>query len=325
MRARYFYALAAAALLAVAVATLTLGDLGIPLQKLPAALSGDATGKAAFVMERLRGPRLAAALLAGALFGVAGALFQSVNANPLGSPDVIGLGAGAGAGVAVTTLLLPAVPASLGAVAGAAVATGLVFLSTGVGFRSPTRTIIAGIGVAALAYAITHYVVSVQLRDAGSQLAAFVVGSLASTTLADVAVVAIATVVLLPVALSISADITILEIGDEAASGVGVNPDRTRTLAVVLSVLASGAAVAGAGPIAFVALTAPQIARRILATSSVSVLPSALTGALILAVSDLAVQQVPLFSGLPAGVLTLGVGGVFLGYLLVAEHSKGRL
>lgn len=313
------------ALTVVAVCTLTLGELGIPLAELPASLLGGAEGKTAFVLERLRGPRLATAILAGALLGVSGALFQTVTRNPLGSPDVIGLGAGAGAGVAVSTLAFPFIPASLGAVLGAGIATGLVFVCTGRGFRSPARTIIAGIAVAALAYAITQYVVSTQLRDAASQLAAYLVGSLNATTGQDVIVTGVGTALIIPAAVILSRDASMLEMGDDTASGVGVDPNRTRTFAVLLSVFAAGAAVAAAGPISFVALTAPQIARRLIGTSDVSIIPSALTGALILTVADLAAQQAPFVAGLPVGVLTLGVGGLYLGYLLVREHSKGRL
>ncbi|MGO2750605.1 MAG: FecCD family ABC transporter permease [Pseudoclavibacter sp.] len=324
-RALLFCLITAAALLVVAAVTLSLGKLGIPLTELPAAVFAGADGKAAFVLERLRGPRLATAVFAGALLGVSGALFQTVTRNPLGSPDVIGLGAGAGAGVAVITLALPFIPASVGAVLGAGIATALVFVCTGRGFRSPARTIIAGIAVAALAYAVTQYVVSTQLRDAASQLAAYLVGSLNAANGQDVLVTGVAAALILPASLAISRDVSLLEMGDETASGVGIDPDRTRTAAVILSVFAAGAAVAAAGPIAFVALTAPQIARRIIRTSDVSVVPSALTGALILTLADLAAQQAPIVAGLPVGVLTLGVGGIYLGYLLVREHSKGRL
>ena len=324
-RALVYCALTVAALVAVALATLTLGKLGIPIAELPSALFGGADATTTFVLERLRGPRLVTAILAGALLGVSGALFQTVTRNPLGSPDVIGLGAGAGAGVAITALAFPLVPSSIGAVLGAGAATALVFVSTGRGFRSPNRTIIAGIAVAALAYAVTQYVVSTQLRDAASQLAAYLVGSLNAANGQDVLVTAIAAAVVLPLAAALSRDVSLLEMGDDTASGVGVDPHRTRTLAVVLSVLAAGASVAATGPVSFVALTAPQIARRLIGTSGASILPSACTGALILALADLAAQQAPVVAGLPVGVLTLGVGGLYLGYLLVREHAKGRL
>ncbi|MBT0772524.1 iron chelate uptake ABC transporter family permease subunit [Kineosporia sp. J2-2] len=315
----------ALAVLAAGVATLCLGRLGIPLADLPSALLGGAEGKTAFVLERLRGPRLATAVLTGALLGLSGALFQGVTRNPLGSPDVIGLGAGAGAGVAVTSLHATGVPTPVGAVLGAAVAALLVHLCTGTGFRSPTRTIVAGIGVSAAAYALTQYVVSVRLRDAAAQLAAYLAGSLNAASARDVAVAGVALAVTLPLAMTLPVSMRLLEMGDETAAGLGVDPDRVRTAAIVLSVVAAGAAVAAAGPIAFVALTAPQIARRTIGSAQAGVLPAAFTGALIMVLADLAAQQVPAFDGLPVGVLTLGVGGCYLGHLLLDQHRKGRL
>lgn len=313
------------AILVVGAATLSMGRLGIPLTELPSALLGGAEGAAAFALERLRGPRLLTAVLVGALLGISGFLFQRVTRNPLASPDVIGLGAGAGAGVALTSLLLVGVPSPVGAVLGATAAALIVFFCTGKGFRSPGRTIIAGIGVAALAVAITQYVVSAKLRDAAAQLAAYLVGTLNAASMREVAITAVAVAVILPASMALSQNVRMLEMGDDTAAGLGTDPDRTRTLAIVLSVAAAGAAVAAAGPISFVALTAPQIAQRILRHTDAGILPSALTGALVLAVADLVAQQVPLFDGLPVGILTLGVGGIYLGYLLLREHSKGRL
>ncbi|MCE0539327.1 iron chelate uptake ABC transporter family permease subunit [Kineosporia rhizophila] len=313
------------AVLAVGVATLSLGRLGISPADLPSALTGGAEGKTKFVLERLRGPRLATAMLAGALLGLSGTLFQSVTRNPLGSPDVIGLGAGAGAGVAISSLMFTGIPTPVGAVLGAGAATLIVYLCTGMGFRSPTRTIIAGIGVAAMAYAVTQYVVSVKLRDAAAQLAAYLVGSLNAANVDDFLVSGVVLLVVLPLAMTLPAAIRMMEMGDDTAAGLGIDPDRTRTAAILLSVVAAGAAVAAAGPVSFVALTAPQIARRVVRSADVGVLPAALTGALIMVVADLAAQQVPFVEGLPVGVLTLGVGGCYLGYLLLSEHKKGRL
>ncbi|MFJ8580991.1 FecCD family ABC transporter permease [Micromonospora sp. NPDC093277] len=313
------------AILVASAATLTMGRLGVPLAELPSALLGGAEGKTAFVLERLRGPRLATAILAGALLGLSGALFQTVTRNPLGSPDVIGVGAGAGAGVAVTSLYFSGVPTPVGAALGAGAAALTIHVCTGSGFRSPTRTIIAGIGVAAAAYAVTQYVVSAKLRDAAAQLAAYLVGSLNAASLQDVLVTGGAVALILPAAMTLTRGMHLLEMGDETAAGLGTNPDRTRSLAITLSVLAAGAAVAAAGPVSFVALTAPQIAKRIVRSADVGVLPAVLTGSLLLVVADLAAQQLPLAAGLPVGVLTLGVGGIYLGYLLLSEHSKGRL
>ncbi|MFF2053239.1 iron chelate uptake ABC transporter family permease subunit [Leifsonia sp. NPDC058194] len=314
-----------AVLLVAAAATLTLGRLGIPLADLPSALLTGSTGKTAFVLERLRGPRLLAAAGVGAALGLAGALFQTVTRNPLGSPDMVGLASGAGAGVALCTLFAPAVPPSVGAVAGGAVALGIVWIATGRGFASPGRVLVAGIGVTAMAAAVTQYAVSVALRDQGSQLAAYLVGSLNSTGVADVAVIALTLAVVVPAAAVLRHRIAVLELGDDVADALGAAAARTRTGAIVVSLVAASGAVAVAGPIAFVALTAPPIARMLTRRSGAELTVSALAGALVLVLADLAVQQVSVLSGLPVGVLTAAVGGGYLGVLLVSRLRRGRL
>lgn len=314
-------------LVAGALATLSLGALGIPVLELPQAarevLSGTATGKANFVLGHLRGPRLLVALGAGAALGASGALFQSVTHNPLGSPDVIGVSAGAGAGAAFVGLLLPGTHTIvLGSVGGAALAVGIVAVSTGTGLANPMRMILAGIGVSAMAYAFTQYVVYVVARDKASVLAAYINGSLGARgwdhVLTIWLVLALAT---LPLAV-LTVPLGLTEMGDEVAASLGVDPGATRRWSVLLSVLLAGGAVAVAGPIAFIALTAPHVTRRLARSPRPMLALSAVTGGLLLLVADLATQQVPLFEGLPVGILTLGIGGFYLGALLVAEWRK---
>lgn len=310
-----------------ALATLSLGGLGIPVADLPAAVTevvgGKAQGKASFVLGHLRGPRLVVALGAGAALGVSGALFQSVTRNPLGSPDVIGISAGAGAGAAFVGLVMPSSTSIvLGSVAGAFLAVGLVAVSTGTGLRNPMRMILAGIGVAAMAYAFTQYVVYVLARDQASVLAAYINGTTEARGWDHAATIWIVlALTAIPLAL-VSGPLGLTEMGDEVAASLGVHAGSTRRGAVLLSVLLAGGAVAVAGPIAFIALTAPHITRRLARSARPLLGMSALMGALLLSLADLATEQVPLFDGLPVGILTLAIGGVYLGGLLVAEWRK---
>jgi iron complex transport system permease protein len=310
-----------------AVATLSMGRLGIPVMELPAGiadvLGGDAQGKANFVLGNLRGPRLVVALGAGAALGASGALFQSVTRNPLGSPDVIGVSAGAGAGAAFVGLLVPsATSIVIGSVAGAAIAVGLVAVSTGTGLSNPMRMVLAGIGVSAMAYAFTQYVVYVMARDKSSMLAAYINGSLNARGWDQAATIWIVlAVTAVPLAM-LSVPLGMTEMGDEVAASLGVDSGATRRRAVLLSVLLAGGAVAVAGPISFVALTAPHITRRLARSARPLLGLSAVTGALLLSLADLATQQVPLLDGLPVGILTLAIGGVYLGLLLVGEWKK---
>ena len=320
-----------AALLALvvvtALATLTMGGLGVALADLPAGVvevaRGEATGKANFVLGHLRGPRLLVALGAGAALGASGALFQSVTRNPLGSPDVIGVSAGAGAGAAFVGLLVPsATSIVLGSVLGAALAVGLVAVSTGTGLANPMRMVLAGIGVSAMGYAFTQYVVYVVARDKASVLSAYLNGSLNARGWDHVVTIwVVLALAALPLAL-LSIPLGLTEMGDEVAASVGVHSGAVRRRAVLLSVLLAGGAVAVAGPIAFVALTAPHITRRLARSARPLLGLSAVTGALLLSVADLATQQVPIFDGLPVGILTLAIGGVYLGALLVSEWKK---
>ncbi|MGW2278163.1 FecCD family ABC transporter permease [Streptomyces sp. NPDC001770] len=313
-------------LLAAAVATLTLGRLGVDLADLPAALTGGARGKDRFVLERLRGPRLVTALGTGAALGLSGALFQSVTRNPLGSPDVIGLSSGAGAGAAVVALFFPGeVPVPAGALAGAVVAMGIVYVSTGTGFRNPARLVIAGIGVAAIGGAITQYVVYAVERDKASALTSYVNGSLTARSWTDAATIGVVLALVVPVTALLARRLVVGEMGDDIAEGLGSGPKRTKSVAIVLAIVLSAGAVAVAGPIAFVALTAPQIARRLTRLSGPHLLLSSLTGALLLVVADLCTQQVPLFDDLPVGICTMAIGGLYLGGLLVREWRKGVL
>lgn len=312
-------------LLAGAFATLTLGGLGIELSKLAGALFGGAEdGKQAFVLGHLRGPRLVVAIGAGIALGLSGALFQSVTRNPLGSPDVIGVSAGAGAGAALFGLLLPGTASiPLGSVLGAATAVGLVAVGTGTGFGNPLRMILAGIGVSAMAAAFTQYVVYVVARDQATMLSSYLNGSLEARSWEHAATIGVVLLACaLPLAL-LSGPLALSEMGDDVAQALGSPAVTTRRWAVLLSVVLAGGAVAVAGPIAFISLTAPHIARRLSRSGRPQLLLSGLMGALLLVAADLVAQQAPWADALPVGILTLAIGGVYLGALLVREFRKG--
>ncbi|MEU9319990.1 iron chelate uptake ABC transporter family permease subunit [Streptomyces sp. NPDC048295] len=313
-------------LVAGSVATLSLGRLGIPLADLAGAVTGGAEGKNAFVIERLRGPRLVVAVGTGGALGLSGALFQSVTRNPLGSPDVIGLASGAGAGAAIAALLFPdTVPVALGALLGALLAMVLVHVSTGTGFRNPARLVVAGIGVAAIGTAITQYVVYAMERDRAAVLTAYVNGSLSARSWEDATTIWLVLLAVAPLTALIARRLSIGEMGDDIAGALGSEPRNTKTIAVVLAIVLSAGAVGVAGPIAFIALTAPQIAKRITGASGPHLALSALTGALLLVLADLCAQQLPLFDNLPVGIYTMAIGGVYLGCLLIREWRRGVL
>jgi iron complex transport system permease protein len=317
----YGAALVLLMLLSVALA-LTLGAQGLSWRELPMVLAGGGTPVQQWLAYTLRLPRALAALGAGAALGLSGALFQSVTRNPLGSPDVIGLTAGASAGAVAAAMVWPGLlPVAWGAAAGALLAMAAVWFGSGAGFAAPQRMVVAGIAVGALALAFVQYALSNLRREQAHLAATWLNGNLAGKTWNDALLIALACAVLLPLAMALAARLRLLEMGDELAHALGARPSRTRGAATLIAVLAAAAAVSVAGPVAFVALAAPQIARRCVRASGPLPLASALTGAALLAGADLLARHAGA-SGLPVGVLTAGIGGVYLAFLLLMEWKK---
>lgn len=311
------WAIASGTVVILGLLTLALGI------SVPELLRGELGSADTFLLNRIRGPRLLVAILAGAAFGLSGALFQTVTRNPLGSPDVLGLAAGAGAGVAVVTLFSPvAIPAPVGALLGAGAAIGLVALSTGRGLSSTPRIIIAGIAVAAMAAAITQFVVTATLRDEASRLAAYLVGTLNSRDFTQVTVIAATLLLATPLLIWLGPRLQLMALGDALATSLGARATATRTASILLAVALAAMAVSVTGPIAFVALMSPHVARMLTRTSGPQLVGSAVTGALLLVLADLTVQELPMLHGLPTGVITAGFGGMFLGYLLIKEWNR---
>lgn len=307
---------------AVLATTLRAGDPGLSWSALWQALQGAGGAMEQWLVHTVRLPRALSALGAGAALGLSGALFQSLTRNPLGSPDVIGLTAGASAGAVAVAMVWPGLmPVAWGAAAGALLATAGVWFGSGAGFAAPQRMVIAGIAVGAIAFAFVQYGLSNLRREQAYLAAAWLNGSLAGKTWTDVALIGAAGALLLPLGLALCARLRLLEMGDDLAQALGVTPSRSRLAATLVAVLAAAAAVTVAGPVAFVALAAPQIARRCVPASGPQPLLAALTGAVLLAGADL-LTRLAGPNGLPVGVLTAGIGGVYLAFLLVLEWRK---
>ncbi|MFF5830858.1 FecCD family ABC transporter permease [Streptomyces bacillaris] len=317
----------ALALVALALWAFTLGSYPLTLTDLAAVASGTAgTGVRTVVLE-WRAPRIVAAVLFGAALAVGGAVFQSLTRNPLGSPDVIGFTTGSYTGVVLTLL---AGASSYAALAAGALAGGLLTALTVylLAFRRGVRgfrLIIVGIAVGALLSSVNTWFSVKADVDTALRAAVWGAGSLsaigwpavlmASALLAAVALAA-------PVA---QHRLRRLELGDETATTMGVPVERTKLLLVVLGVAATAAVTAAAGPIAFVALAAPQIARRLTGRgTSVDLAGSALVGALLLLGADIAAQHAVPGVVLPTGAVTVCVGGAYLLVLLVRESRRGR-
>ncbi|NUP46907.1 MAG: iron chelate uptake ABC transporter family permease subunit, partial [Catenulispora sp.] len=213
-----------------------------------------------------------------------------------------------------------------GAVAGGAAAGLAVFLLASRGRLHGYRLVMVGIGVTAILTGVNSYLLTkAQLTDAARAML-WLTGSLDGRGWSDAAPVLIALVVATPVALlGLSRSLRMLELGDDAAQALGVRIGSTRITALICTVLLSALAAAAAGPVSFVALTAPQLARRLTRAPGPNLLPSALMGAALLVVSDWLAQHAISGRQVPAGVVTGLFGGCYLIWLLAAGRDRRRV
>ncbi|TDD45386.1 hypothetical protein E1286_23990 [Nonomuraea terrae] len=301
----------------VTVAALATGEFTVPVPDIVGALFGQGTPVAELIVSRLRAPRVVTGLLVGAAFGLSGAIFQSLTRNPLGSPDFIGFTAGASTGGIIAVIAGgSAMVIAGGALAGCVVTAALVYALAYRGGVAGYRLVLVGIGANALLLAVNSYLLTrANINDAATA-AAWLTGSLTGRGWDHAGPVALALLVLVPVCVAIARPLRMIEMGDDAAKAMGIPVETVRALAIAAGVLLSGVATAAAGPVAFVALAAPQLARRLTRSAGVTMGASALMGAVLLTAADLAAQRVLAPTQLPVGVLTAAIGGTYLVLLL---------
>lgn len=312
-----------ACVLAGAIFALTLGTTPIPVgEAITAAFGAGETG-VVFVVQELRLPRILVAVAVGACLGASGTLLQGLLRNPLASPDIVGVTGGASLatvlaiGMGTSPALLP-----VAAGAGALTATGVLHLLSRRTGGGGVRLVLVGIGLHALfSSGVTLVIARIPVDRLGAA-EVWLAGSLHARNWVHVWAVLIGAAITLPLAYGLLRRLAALELGDELAVGVGVGVSRTRGLLLVSAALLAGVAVAVAGPIAFVALGAPHIARRLVGpTSPATLTTAALVGALLVLLADLLGQQLIAPAALPAGVVTAALGAPYLLWLL---HRMGR-
>jgi iron complex transport system permease protein len=302
---------------AVSVVSIGTGDFPLPATDVLATLVGRGDPASEFIVETLRMPRVLTALLVGGAFGIAGAIFQSISRNPLGSPDIIGFTVGSVTGATLVILLVDGttMEVALGAVAGGLLTAVIVYLLALRGGVQGYRLVLVGIGIAAVLQAVNAFLVARAAREDAFEAAHWMIGSVNGRGWEHVWPVAAALAVLVPAALFLARPMALLEMGDDAARARGVPAERSRLALVFVGVGLTAVATASTGPVAFVALAAPQIARRLTRSAEPGLIPAAVMGALLLAVSDLAAQRL-LSVDLPVGIVTAGLGGAYLAWLL---------
>ncbi|MEL4869827.1 iron ABC transporter permease [Pantoea agglomerans] len=264
------------------------------------------------VIIKLRLLRLCAAMVTGAALGVAGVLLQSVIRNPLGEPHILGLNAGAALAVVLTSALGMTLPFGrpLVAAAGAAALFLLVlmFSSSGRTGLTPMKVTLCGVAMSAFASSVTA---AVLILDEQTLLAlrTWLAGDLAGVKEETLRSALWATAGGFVLAIGVSPSLNMLALGDRMAQGLGVSLLKTRLLALLAIALLCGAAVSVAGPIGFIGLVVPQLIRRLVSVDLRVMVPlSALCGALVLLLADIAARTLFTPWELATGIMTALVG-----------------
>ncbi|GAA3544200.1 iron chelate uptake ABC transporter family permease subunit [Amycolatopsis ultiminotia] len=319
-------AVLAAGLVVVLVLSLMLGDYPVPVGRVLAALFGGGARLERFFVLDVRLPRALLAMAIGAALALAGAIFQRLSGNPLGSPDIVGFNDGAATGALLVTLVLggTAVSAPLGAVLGGFVAAVLIYVLAYRGGVHGLRLILVGIGVSAILASVRSYLITRADLSAAQGALAWLIGNLNALGWDQARPVLIGLACAVPLLALLGRGLGLLEMGQERAGSLGVAVQRTQLLLLLVAIVLTALAVAYAGPIQFVALAAPQLARRLARTAGSALVTTALMGALLLACADLVAQRLFAPTQIPVGAVTLVLGGAYLAWLLHTERRSGR-
>ncbi|MFD4573942.1 FecCD family ABC transporter permease [Streptomyces sp. NPDC058417] len=316
--------LAAAAFAAFCVET-AVGDIALPLTDVAKALFGAADPGTQLIVDELRLPRSLAGLMVGVAFGVSGALLQAMTRNPLASPDMMGITQGAGVAVVAGIVLgwdgglSTGALGLLGALAAAAIVYALAWKRGTTGYR----IVLVGVGVSWICTSATDYLMARGQRFQAQASLGWLVGNLNGRTWSQIQPLAVALAVLLPTALLLGRLMRTLELGDDVARGLGTRVQSVRVGVLLVSVGLVAFGTSAAGPIAFVALAAPQVAQRLAGTAFPPPFASGLTGAVMVLGSDLVARKLIPDTELPVGIVTGVLGAPVLLWLLVRANRAG--
>ncbi|MFJ5718554.1 FecCD family ABC transporter permease [Streptomyces sp. NPDC093149] len=310
-------AAAVAALLVAVLLSLAVGARSIPPSEVMDALLHGGHSDSAEVIRNMRVPRTLIGLMVGAALALAGTVLQGITRNPIADPGILGISQGASVGV-VLAIAYAGIHTLTGyawfAFAGAAIASVAVYAvaSSGRGGATPVKLALGGAAINALLVSVTTAVLTTK-ASALDEFRFWQVGSLGGRE-ADVAqqiwpFMLVGTVLVLSVARGLDA----LALGEDVAKGLGQKVATVRVVGGIGATVLTGVGVAAAGPIAFIGLAVPHIARAIVGSDHRWVLPmAALIGPVMLLVSDVVGRVLFPPSEVPAGVMTALIGVPFL-------------
>lgn len=312
---------AMAVVLGVLVDT-NVGIVDMNLGQVWRALTFDDGSQARVIIWDLRFPRALVAALVGANLAVAGAVMQALTRNPLASPSLTGVSAGAGLAVVASLVLVPARPLGLTpliAFVGGMVGGAVVFSLATRSVVTPVRLALAGFATASLLLAMTTGLLLLSHETVGT-VYFWLAGGVAGRGWQHVEVIVPWAVGGIAIAYVMSRQLNILLLGEDVARGLGISTARTRVILIVVAIFLTGAAVGVAGPIGFVGLIAPHVARFMVGTDHYRVIPlAALFGAALVVWADVAARNVQRPLEIPVGILIALLGGPF--FLFLARRS----
>ena len=272
------------------------------------------------IVWELRLPRVLTALGVGAGLAVSGAVMQALTRNPLADPYLLGLSSGAALGAVLFLLLGFTLLMPLGAFLGSLGALALALLIAQLlGGATPSRAILAGISIAALASAATSFLIFWSATgDSYREILSWLMGSLSGSIWSDAALVYLALVVCLPIILVSGRALDAFAFGDTAAASLGIDVPRLRWTLLGATALLTGIMVAIGGAIGFVGLVVPHAVRLAVGSAHRKLLPHAmLAGAIFMLWTDTAARTLFDPRELPVGIITALIGApVFLAVLL---------
>jgi iron complex transport system permease protein len=280
----------------------------------------------AFVIHNLRLPRTLVAFMVGVALAISGTIFQGLTRNPLADPAIIGINAGASLAAVTVIVLFPSAPIytlPLSAFAGALLMAGLIYWLAWNNGSSPLLFILMGIGLDAIARAITSFLITFgEIYDVSNALV-WLAGSVYGRTWEQVFSLSPWLIVFVPMALTLARHLNALNLGDDVAKGLGSRVEWQRGLLVLVGVALAGAGVATAGMIGFVGLIAPHLGRQLVGTNHEGLIPiSALLGGMIVVMADLLGRTLFAPIELPCGVVTAAIGAPYFLYLLIRNRKK---
>ena len=316
-RAIGFYVITLSLMVLLFGLSIRLGTYTLSFEEIWAAFQPD--DKNYFTLMEYRLPRAVLAILLGGALAISGVLVQSVVRNPLASPDILGINNAAGL-VAVSVLMfLPNLAfywMPIFAFLGGVLSFVILWIVCGFNFR-PIKMAIIGVALSALWAAISHYLMLTNPVEINTAML-WLTGSLWGRSWSYLNVVLPWLVVLLPLPFIFCRDLDTLGLGENKASTLGVTVNKVQISVLVLAVALSTTAVAICGPIVFLGLVAPHLARRLVGGRHRTLLPAALIiGALLLQLSDILARVIDPPTELPAGILTAIIGAPYFFYLLM--------